>query len=165
MQKNFVYIIIKNFLVIIILLLTSRPVFAGTATGTFTVSATVAASCTVTANNLAFGSYTLAQIDATSTVTVTCTNGTTYSIGLGPGSFTGATVSTRRMSGPSATGLSYFLYSDTGRTAVWGNTAGSMVTGTGSGAAQTLTVYGRIPADQAAQIGTYSDTITVTVGF
>ena len=136
-----------------------------TTTSTFQVTATVASSCTVTATSLAFGNYTLAQLDGSSTITATCTNGTTYTIGLDAGSFAGATTSTRRMTGPSAAGLSYSLFSDSGRTTNWGNVAGSWVSGTGTGAAQVLTVYGRIPANQTALIGNYTDTVTVTVTF
>jgi len=136
-----------------------------TTTSTFQVTATVASSCTVTATSLAFGNYTLAQLDGTSTITATCTNGTTYTIGLDAGTFSGATTSTRRMTGPSAAGLSYSLFSDSGRTTNWGNATGSWVSGTGTGAAQVLTVYGRIPANQTALIGSYTDTVTVTVTF
>lgn len=136
-----------------------------TSTSTFQVTATVASSCTVTATSLAFGNYTLAQLDGTSTITATCTNGTTYTIGLDAGTFSGATTSTLRMTGPSAAGLSYSLFSDSGRTTNWGNATGSWVSGTGTGAAQVLTVYGRIPANQTALIGSYTDTVTVTVTF
>jgi len=123
-----------------------------TSAGNFQVSATVASSCTVAASTVAFGNYILAQLDGTSTITATCTNGTTYTIGLSAGTFSGATTTTRRMTGPSASGLSYFLYSDSGRTTNWGNATGSWVSGTGTGAAQNLTGYGRIPASQSALI-------------
>jgi spore coat protein U-like protein len=136
-----------------------------TSTSTFQVTATVASSCSVSATTLAFGNYTLAQLDGSSTITATCTNGTTYTIGLDAGTFAGATTSTRRMTGPSASGLSYSLFSDSGRTTNWGNVTGSWVSGTGSGAAQVLSVYGRIPASQTASIGSYADTITVTITF
>ena len=76
------------------------------------------------------------------------------------GNFSGATTTTRRMTGPSAAGLNYSLFSDSGRTTNWGNATGSWVSGTG--AAQVLTVYGRIPANQTALIGSYTDTVTVT---
>jgi spore coat protein U-like protein len=136
-----------------------------TSTSTFQVTATVASSCTVTATSLAFGNYTLAQLDGTSTITATCTNGTTYTIGLDVGTFSGATTSTRKMTGPSAAGLSYSLFSDSGRTTNWGNATGSWVSGTGTGAAQVLTVYGRIPANQTALIGSYTVIVTVTVTY
>jgi spore coat protein U-like protein len=69
-----------------------------TSSGSVQVSATVASSCSVTATTLAFGNYTLAQLDAISTITATCTNGTTYTVGLNDGTFAGATTTTRRMS-------------------------------------------------------------------
>lgn len=44
--------------------------------------------------------------------------------------------------------------------------AGSLVNDlTGTGAAQAITVFGRIPAGQAPMAGIYSDRITVTVNF
>jgi spore coat protein U-like protein len=63
--------------------------------------------------------------------------------------------------------LNYSLFSNAGRTTNWGNNIGTdTVAGTGTGALQTLTVYGRIPASQTtAPVGSYSDTITVTVTF
>ena len=62
-----------------------------------------------------------------------------------PGPASGATVATRKMTSGAAT-VNYTLYSDSGRTTVWGNTIGTdTVAGTGNGAAQTLTVYGRVP--------------------
>jgi spore coat protein U-like protein len=140
--------------------------YAATTTGTFTVSSTVTATCSVSAGNLAFGSYTGAQVDATSTITVTCTNGSPYKIGLDAGTGSGATVSTRKMTSGGNT-LNYSLYSDAGRTTNWGNTVGvdTLDTGTGSGSAQNVTVYGRIPASQLSPAGSYSDTITVTITF
>lgn len=90
-----------------------------TSTGSVQVSATVASSCSVTATALAFGNYTLVQLDATSTITATCTNGTTYTVGLNAGTFAGATTTTRKMSGPSSNSLNYFLYSDSTRTTNW----------------------------------------------
>ncbi|WP_409528142.1 spore coat protein U domain-containing protein [Rhizobium sp.] len=40
-----------------------------------------------------------------------------------------------------------------------------MVTGTGTGSPQTLTVYGRVPAQNTPAPGTYSDTVVVTVSY
>ena len=59
----------------------------------------------------------------------------------------------------------YFLYSDSTRTTNWGNTSGTWVSATGTGVAQVMTVYGRIPANESALIGNYSDTVTVTITF
>jgi spore coat protein U-like protein len=139
---------------------------AATATTTFTVTATVQATCTVSATNLAFGTYTAAVANATSTVSVTCTNTTPYNVGLNAGTATGATVTTRKMTGPSSATLNYGLFQDSGYTQNWGNTVGTdTVSGTGNGSAQNLTVYGQVPAGQYVQPGSYSDTITVTVSY
>ena len=60
--------------------------------------------------------------------------------------------------------LNYQLYSDSARGTVWDNVTGTTLTG--SGIAQGLTVYGRLPGGQlSAPAGAYSDTITATVSF
>lgn len=149
-------------------LLMASAANAATETTTFTVGATVVDSCSISATNLAFGNFDPllgTALDATSTIDVTCSSGDTYDIGLDAGTATGATVTTRAMTSGVNT-LNYALYSDSGRLTNWGNTpATDTVSGTGTGAAQTLTVYGRIPAQASAVIGTYSDTITVTVTY
>lgn len=138
---------------------------AATATSSFAVTANVQANCTIAAAPLAFGTYTGALNSKTSNVTVQCTNTTPYNVGLNAGLATGATVSTRQMqSGASL--LNYTLFSDSAQTKNWGNTVGTdTVTGTGSGAVQTLTVYGQIPASQFVTPGAYSDTITATLNY
>jgi spore coat protein U-like protein len=139
---------------------------AATTNTTFAVSSTVLSVCTVSATALAFGNYSLVQTDATNVVSVTCTFGTAYDVGLNAGGGSGATVATRKMTGPSSQTLNYTLYQDSGRTTVWGNTVGTdTVAGTGSGTAQNLTVYGRVSGAQAAGAGAYTDTVTVTVTY
>lgn len=150
--------------------LTAGSAMAATSTTTFGVNATVADSCSVSATALDFGSIDpLAGTDkdTTTTIDVTCTNTTTYDVGLDAGATTGATVTARQMTDASTNTLDYSLYSDSGRTTNWGDTVGSdTVAGTGDGTAQVLTVYGRVPSgQQTATVGTYSDTITVTVTY
>jgi spore coat protein U-like protein len=140
--------------------------WAQTSTTSLGVSATVLATCQLSSSNVAFGNYSSAQLDATGSVGVTCTNLAPYTVALDAGTGSGATTSVRVMTGPSSHTLAYALYQDPTRTARWGNTLGvDMVAGIGSGAAQTLTVYGRIPAGQAPAAGVYSDTVTVTVSY
>jgi spore coat protein U-like protein len=137
-----------------------------TATAQFSVTATVQASCLISATSLNFGTYADSLINATSTLTVTCTKTTTFNIGLNAGAATGATVNNRSMTGPASALLGYELFSDAGRTLNWGVTVGiNTVAGTGSGTAYPITVYGRIPAAESATPGTYSDTITATVTY
>lgn len=141
---------------------------AGTTTTTFQVTATVIASCAVSASDLAFGSYdtvTGSAVSGSTTVAVTCSSGTSYEIGLDAGLGTGATVTTRKMSNGGNT-LNYSLYTDAAHTTVWGETASvDTVASTGTGSAQNFTVYGLIAASQVVATGSYADTITVTVTF
>jgi spore coat protein U-like protein len=139
-----------------------------TTTTTFTVSTDVQTACAVSATPLNFGTYiATAASNSTSTITVQCNNLTAYNVGLDAGTNTGATVTTRAMTGPTgAVPLPYFLYSDSARTVNWGNTPGTdTVSGTGNGSGQPLTVYGHIPSGEVSRAGLYSDTITVTVTF
>ncbi len=142
--------------------------FAATATDTFQVTATVISSCTVDAADLSFGSYdpvSATALDVATSLTVHCTNGTAYVVSLDKGVGAGATVASRRMTSAGQT-LVYSLYQNAGRTTLWGETAGvDTVAGSGSGAQQTLSIYGRAPAQQTSPAGAYSDTITVTVTY
>ena len=151
------------------LALTLGSAQAATDSTTFGVSAEVIDSCNVAATSMAFGQIDpIANVntDQTATVTVTCSNGTAYSVGLDAGGATGATVTTRQMTSGVNT-LDYALYSDSSRTSNWGVTAASdTVDGTGSGSAEALTVYGRVASgQQTAPVGSYADTVTVTVTY
>lgn len=146
--------------------LSSKTAEAATTSSTFNVTATVQATCTVSATNLAFGVYTGVQATGTTAISVSCTNTTAYQVGLNAGTTSGATVTTRQMTGPSAALLSYALYRDAARTQNWGNTAGTdTVSGTGDGNTRSITVYGNVPAGQYVTPGSYSDTIVVTVTY
>jgi spore coat protein U-like protein len=151
----------------VVLGLTSTSAFATTQTATFQVSATVQGSCSISATALSFGAYTGTALPATSTITVNCTGGSTYNVGLNPGTSTGATVTTRKMTGQYLHGtLAYSLFSNSGLSTNWGQTIGTdTVAGTGTGAAQTLTVYGQIPAGTAPAADGYFDTITATITY
>jgi spore coat protein U-like protein len=133
---------------------------AATTTSTFTVQMTVTSSCVInSASTLNFGNQgvLVANVDNTSTLQVQCTNTTPYNIGLDAGTGTGATVAARKMTNGANT-ITYSLYSDSGRTTVWGNTVGTnTVSATGNGASQTYTVYGRVPSQTTPAAATYTD--------
>ena len=143
-----------------------------TATTTFQVTASVAAQCSVTATDMAFGVVAPlgGDVDQTSTVTVKCTKNSSYTVGLNAGTVSGSTLATRLMANGGDT-MQYNLYTNSGRTTVWGNsaTAPTWVSGTGAGmgTGQVLTVYGRVPTGQTnLAVGSYSEpTITVTVTY
>lgn len=142
--------------------------FAATTTSTFSVQLTITASCIISsASSLSFApsGVIATAINQTSTVQVQCTNTTPFNIGLNAGTATGATVTTRKMTSGSNT-ISYSLFSNAGMTTNWGQTIGTdTVSSTGTGAAQSFTVYGQVPAQSTPAPGAYSDTITVTVTY
>jgi spore coat protein U-like protein len=142
---------------------------ASTQSTTFSVTATVLASCSVSAGTLAFGSYTPTSgspSDASSTLNVVCTNGTTYTVALDGGA-TANNVAARQMNDTNSHMLAYGIYKDSARATIWGDGTGSTVTqsGTGTGALQPFTAYGRVAASQFASAGNYTDTVTVTVSY
>lgn len=136
------------------------------ATGTVPVNGSVSPTCSVSAGTLGFGSYvqTAASL-STAYVSVNCSNGAPYQVSLAGGQHLSGSV--RRMAGPGGAYLSYELFSNSGRTVAWGDggALGAKVSGTGSGGAQSLTVYGRVPAGQAPSPGNYADSVIVTVEY
>ena len=144
----------------------------GTATSSFLVSLTITASCTVSANALAFGSTGLLStaVTGSTTLSVTCSNSTPYNIGLNAGGVTSSTTTTRLMAG-TTTGnttstVSFKLMQDSALSTNWGNTQGTdTVAGTGTGSAQSLTVYGQVPTQTTPTPDTYNATVTATVYF
>jgi len=134
---------------------------------TFTINATVPANCLVATQNIDFGSKGVltANADATGQVTVTCTPSTAYTVSLNGGT-TGGTPTNRKMS-KGAERVTYGLYKDAARSQPWGDagTPGSTVAGTGNGAAQALTVYGRVPPQATPSAGVYTDTVVVTITY
>ena len=139
---------------------------ATTTTATFSVIAGVQTTCIIAANTLSFGSYVNSTDDGTGIVTVNCSLTTPYNIGLNAGTSTGATVTTRKMTGPGGALLNYNLFQDSAHTLNWGNTVGTdTVSGIGNGVDQSYTVYGVLPAGQNVPPGSYTDTITATLTF
>ena len=149
-------------------LLICQPAQAATATSQFQVTLTLQAECKLTsASEMAFGTSGVIQsaLTATSTINVQCTNTTPYNIGLGAGVGAGATVAVRKMTAGAAT-ITYELFRDAARTQVWGDTVSTnTVAGTGNGAVQPYTVYGRVPAQTTPASGNYADTIQITVTY
>lgn len=135
----------------------------------FTVNGSVPNSCTLTPKpvpNLAFGNVPgpiASNVDQTTSIGLVCSGRTAWQIGLDNGLYASGT--TRRMRNGAGQFVVYELYRNSPRSLRWGNTLGSdTLAGTGTGAAQSLSVYGRVGV-QAPAIGSYSDTITVTVTY
>ena len=133
-----------------------------TATANLNVSLQVTSSCTVSATPLTFPQSTLSSnVDATATISVTCGSGASYSVTLGDGQHSAG--SGLRMMASSSGTTEYQLYSDSSRSTPWFGAAA--VPGTGTGAAQPITVYGRVPASPGATPGAYSDQVQITVTY
>lgn len=129
------------------------------------------ALCSVNNPTLVFGSFSPLidnTVDSTGTITVTCLlQLSSYTIALSPGA--SGTYNPRRMlSGINH--LDYNLYADAGYSQIWGDGTGGSVTVAGGPAllgSRDHTVYGRIPlsTQRGAMVGSYSDSITVTITY
>ncbi len=170
------------------------PAQSGTLQGAFQVSAQVGGSActTIAAGPLSFGSSTqTGQATATSAVSVNCSAGTAYSIaanGSNPIACVGNSSGTQSVQEFYAMGTFtgsnsvpvYGLFADSAMTkplatggtnpcATGGTGTLSPLTGTGTGAVQSLTIYGVMAASAISgattPAGTYSDTATITLTF
>jgi spore coat protein U-like protein len=142
----------------------------GSKTANFDVTLKIIADCTIAANALDFGQsqgVLATNVSVNTTLNVTCTNTTPYNVGLSAGTGTGSTTAARVMSGTGAnTSTVNFNLLQASGGANWGSTQGTDTkSGVGSGASQTLTVYGVVPAQTTPQPDTYKSTITATVSF
>jgi len=151
-------------------LLLSNSANAQTTSAQFTVQITIAGACQVnSATNMDFGTHGVlsANTDATSIVTVQCTNTTPFNIALSAGSGgSGATVTNRLMTGTGGATIGYSLYRTAARDTVWGTTVGTnTLAGTGTGAPQPFTVYGRVLPQNTPAPGVYTDTVTATISY
>lgn len=134
------------------------------------VTATVIADCLISTSDVDFGTsgvLTTART-ATGAITARCTNGASFTIALNAGTGAGATVANRRMTrGGGTQQVQYRLFLDSGRTQPWGDgTAGTTrASSTGTGAAQSFTIYGLVPAQPTPLAGAYADTVTATITY
>ena len=151
----------------------AAPASAETKDTTFNVLLTITKACnfTTAANDVNFGSSlsTAINIENAGSLRVTCTKGTSYTIGLSAGSGTGATTSGRKMKAVGAPGntdeVPYALYRDSGRTSNWGDAASAdTYSSSGLGTEQIIPVNGRVPSANFSA-GNYSDTIVATVTY
>lgn len=147
----------------------AAPAIAADDSTTFNVKITITSTCdikTVAATDVNFGSVasTATNVDQQGTLTVNCTSGTPYNIGLGFGQ-NGTDAASRKMKS-GANLVPYQLYKAAARGAsdVWDNTGTGRLAGTGTGAAQTVNVFGRVPSANFPA-GAYNDVVTATVTY
>src|SRR4028119_979556 len=108
-----------------------------TATDNMAVSASVSSVCSVDASAMAFGEVALSgATDSTSTITVNCTGGGAYTVGLGNGL---NNVAAQRKLKSGVNLLNYDLFKEEARATRWGDAGAGLVSGTGNAADQILT--------------------------
>lgn len=169
-------LVVAAFATVLAWLCAATPAHAGSTLTSITVSITITAACTINtiSPTLSFGSVSgasLATTDATAntTISVTCTNGSPFAIGLDNG--LNALVSQRRMASGGAAYLNYGLYQTSDTTKPWTAatnsttcaTSGNCVLGTGAGSPVTITIYGDVPSGQTPAAAIYSDTVGLTI--
>ena len=128
----------------------------------FPVTAALQPSCALATPSLAFGSVTAwTAAQASANLAVACTPSTAYQIFLDAGRGSGASYAQRYLTGPSDT-LSYNLYQDSAHTRPWD--AGGYA-GIGTGSAQSIGIYGLLPAQRKPAAGVYTDSVIVTLTY
>ena len=145
---------------------------AATDTTDFDVRLTLTASCTIdSAADMDFGPLSEAAVatgteTATSDIAVTCSNGTSYDIGLSN------TNNTSEMVSAGGSTVSYNLFQDAGNSTAWDSANSKSATSTG--AQDIHTVYGLLPGNVNVAAAdnldgdtgvALSDTVTVTLTF
>jgi spore coat protein U-like protein len=151
----------------VVMLLPIEDAGAATTTNNLTVQINISAACVVGTGVLDFGSgigVLAAAVDQATAISVTCTSGTTYTVGLDQGAnFLG----TNRMKGGATNSefIGYALYQDAGHGTPFTDTGAGLVSGTGSGTAQSINVFGEVPAQTTPSPGGYSDQVTITITY
>ncbi|MDX6807412.1 spore coat U domain-containing protein [Terrihabitans rhizophilus] len=134
----------------------------------FRVQAEVGKSCQLSVPQAVdFGavSFLSAVRDAEGRLQVRCTSGTPFRVGLGAGSVLGATVNTRRMSGPGGASIAYSLFRNADRTSVWGTATNDLYANSGTGLPLSVQVFGRVNPQATPPVGLYQDTVVVTLTY
>ena len=155
----------------VFVLSSDSQVVAGSSTANLNVTAAVGANCTISTATVAFPAYdpvvanASTNDDGTGSVIITCTRGSTATIGLGLG--LNVSGSQMRMKDATTDYLNYALYQDSGRATVWGNSGAGLLSPVAAPDKnpRTFTVYGRIPSAQDVPAGSYTDTVVATVNF
>jgi spore coat protein U-like protein len=142
-------------------LMLSAPAGAGQSSSSFRVTATVGAACTVSAPDLAFGTYTGTAVSGQTTITLDCTQAASGTLTLtgssGQGNDGFAMLDTN-----GSNVLDYDLYQDANQSTqiLSGQGFASSVNG------KTLVdVFGAIPTGQNSVDGDYSDTVSIVFDF
>ena len=133
-------------------------------------------ACTINTSSIRFGNYdSFSSIpsDTAGTITVNCTSDVVKANLTLSQSSTSGSFNPRQMKRSGGTDLlNYNIYTDVARTIIFGNGAGGTTdiglkrpTGKPEPWSQVIDIYGRIPPGQDVSVGSYSDTLTVTINW
>lgn len=132
------------------------------------VTANIANDCRINTTPVAFGPRGVLNgaVRATGSVSVRCTAGNSYRIGLNGGTGSGLAANRKMKNAVTGEMISYRLSASLDGP-IWGDGSGgtAMVTSSGNGATQQLTVFGMVPPQLSPTPGDYSDRVTATVYF
>jgi spore coat protein U-like protein len=140
-----------------------------TKTANLQVTAEVVANCNMTANNIAFGPYDpvvankSAHLERIDIVSMQCTPGTAVRMELDNGQH--ASGGQRAMTGPPNGRLSYEIYRSNNHNVRFGTGADAQDKVAGSNGRLGFWMYSRLPAGQNMPVGSYSDTVLVTITY
>ena len=127
-------------------------------------------AATVSASPVIFDSIVPGNIaNGTGSITVTATEGLPFRISLDSGqNRAGSDRAMKSVTGPPYL-IPYFLYIDAGYSIPWGDNGvsnrDSSVARVGNGTDDTVTVYARMKTDRLSPVGTYADTVLITITY
>lgn len=161
----------------------SAPAHAATATSNLSVTASVAANCTISTTAVAFGAYDPVVANASTalngngSVSIACTKGSAPNITLDLGANASGSQRNMLITGGGTDVLAYQLYQPPNTTpgtactfpgsTVWGTSVATTFTPTApsSKTGRSYNVCGTVAAGQDVSVGSYQDTVVATVNF
>ncbi len=148
-------------------LVTPACTAGSSSTFSFQARATVVNDCRIGVGQLSFGTSKVlnAAVRASTTMSVLCTAGKAFQVSLNSGNY--GSGGGRRMKNAATGETVGYQLSASYDGSLWGDGSGSGVPlgSTGTGAAQSITVYGRVSPQATPSPGDYTDTVTATLYF
>ena len=160
-MKSALTVLVLGFLTFSVAL---KSALAATASGSFGVSVSVPATCVASASSVGFGTYNGGVVNATSNVSLNCTDATPYAVSLDAGRASVAALQKLPALGLALHGYVHGTKSGETVNPVPG-VGTNTVAGMGNGVPQVITVRGQIPAEHSIAAGDYPDSITVTITY
>ena len=144
----------------------SQPANAATANRSFTVSATVLASCATSTSSMSLRPAAGTAEGSSASISVNCTQATPYVVGLSSQIAPNAPMSTSGVIRSGNTLLGYALRPDNQGVVIWSRTAvGDRVAGVEDGAVRQIPLLAAAQSDQYLETSTSADTVVLTITY